>query len=160
MTQPNDPSAPPPPPPDAGAAPPVDYQSTQDAGGRGLFAPPPPFIGPIDGSAKTWGMLCHLCALSGLIGLPFGTILGPLIIWLIKRNEIPFANDQGKESLNFQISALIAGLIISPTICLFGIGIFLLVALGIADLVLVIIATIKANGGEAYRYPYAMRLIK
>jgi len=106
------------------------------------------------------GMLCHLLALSGLVGIPFGTVLGPLVIWLIKKNEMPFVNDQGKEALNFHISVIILAIILSPTICLAGLGLILLIAVGITALVFTIIATVKASSGAYYRYPYSMRLIK
>src|SRR5262249_27436623 len=132
MTQPDSPTPPPQPPPSG-----MEGASAPASGG--MFTPPPPPAIDADKDARLWGMLCHLTALSGLIGIPFGTILGPLIIWLIKRGEIPFVDDQGKESLNFQITVLLAALLLSPTICLAGVGIILLAALGVADIVLVII---------------------
>lgn len=109
-----------------------------------------------------WGMLCHFAALVGFI-IPFGNFIGPLVVWQIKKNEFPFADDQGKESLNFQITALIACL---PILVLMLVPIVKLLmfplafALGIAVLVLVIMAGIKANNGETYRYPFALRFIK
>lgn len=107
----------------------------------------------------TWGMLCHLTALSAYVGIPFGHIVGPLVIWLIKKDELPFVDDQGKESLNFEISmsiyALIAGLL-----CLILIGFVLLFALIIAHVVFVILATVKASNGERYRYPLTIKFIK
>src|SRR4051812_29480730 len=152
MTAPNDPNMPPSNPP-----PGVDYMP---AGARGMFAPPPPVGMETNKDARLWGMLCHLTALSGFIGIPFGWIIGPLICWMIKKNEYPFVDDQGKESINFQISVLIAAIVLSPTICLAGLGILLLIALGVVSLILVIIATVQANQGVPYRYPYALRLIK
>lgn len=108
---------------------------------------------------RMWGMLCHLTALVAFIGIPFGNILGPLVIWLLKRNEIPLVDEQGKEALNFQISmtiyAIVAGLLIFIVI-----GIPLLIGLAIANLVLVIIASMKVNNGEKYQYPVTIRLIK
>ncbi len=109
--------------------------------------------------ARLWGMLCHLTALSFLIGVPFGNILGPLVIWLIKRNEIPFADEQGKESLNFQISMMIYALV-AAVLILVIIGIFLLIGLAVFSAVMVVIASIKANDGESYRYPVTIRFIK
>jgi len=107
---------------------------------------------------RMWGMLCHIAALAGFI-IPFGNVIGPLVIWLIKKEEMPFVNDQGKESLNFQITVMIAAFICG-VLMLVVIGLFLLIALMIANLVLVIMAAIKANSGVAYRYPWALRLIK
>lgn len=109
--------------------------------------------------AKTFGMLCHLGALAGYL-IPLGNILGPFIFWQIKKNEFPFVDDQGKEAINFQITVFIAAMVCIPLIFLFGIGMLLLLAVGIADLVFLIIGALKANEGIAYRYPFALRLIK
>ena len=106
--------------------------------------------------ARMWGMFCHLSALSGMVGVPLGGILGPLIIWLIKREEIPFVNDQGKEALNFQLSFtiyfIVAGILVFALV-----GLLLLPLLAIVNLVYVIIASVKANEGIAYRYPFTIR---
>ena len=109
--------------------------------------------------AHTWAMLCHLLGLCAFVGIPFGNIIGPLVVWLIKGKEYSFVDDQGKEALNFQISMTIYGIIAGILVVIF-IGWFLLLALLIADIVFIIIASIKANDGEAYRYPYIIRLIK
>jgi uncharacterized protein len=109
--------------------------------------------------ARIWGMLCHLTALLGMIGIPFGHIFGPLIIWLVKKNTYHFVNEQGRESLNFQLSmtiyAIAAALLIFVKI---GMPLLLLVA-GI-NFILVIIASIRAFNGETYTYPLAIRIIK
>ena len=102
--------------------------------------------------ARMWGMLCHLTAL-------FAGFVGPLIVWLIKKDEIPFVDDQGKEALNFQITVAIA-VFVSFLLCFVVIGFLLLPVVGIGALVLTIIAAVKANGGEAYRYPITIRFIK
>ncbi len=107
---------------------------------------------------RMWAMLCHLSALSGFIGVPFGSILGPLIIWLIKKEESAFVDDQGKESLNFQISVLIYGVVCAILVFVF-IDILLAIALVIFGVVMTIIAAINANKGETYRYPLCIRLI-
>ncbi len=107
---------------------------------------------------RTWGMLCHLIALIGVL-IPFGSIIGPLVIWLIKKDEMPFVNDQGKESLNFQITMIIAFIICFILMFVF-IGIFLIIPLFIYWLVIVIMAAVKANDGVAYRYPYTIRFLK
>lgn len=108
---------------------------------------------------NTWGMLCHLTALAGFIGVPLGNILGPLVVWLIKRHEYPFVEEQGKESLNFQISMTIYALI-AALLTLVVIGIFLIIGLVIADIVFVIIASVKTSNREAYRYPLTIRFFK
>jgi hypothetical protein len=107
---------------------------------------------------RTWGMLCHLSALAGFI-IPFGNIIGPLLIWLIKKDESSFVDDQGKEALNFQISITIYCLVAAMLILII-IGIFLLIGLGILALVLIIVASVKTNSGEKFRYPLTIRLIQ
>ena len=106
---------------------------------------------------KTWGMLAHLSSLSGLI-IPLGSLLGPLIVWLVKRDTMPFVADQGKEALNFNITVTIAA-IVSGILTLVLIGFLLLAVVAVGWLVLTILATIEANKGEAYRYPFTLRLI-
>jgi len=112
-----------------------------------------------DKKAVTWATLCHVAALTLYIGVPFGHIIAPLIVWLIKKNDFPLVDDQGKESLNFQISmtiyAVIAGLLMYVAI-----GFALLPILVIAHITLIIIAIVKTNKGESYRYPFTIRIIK
>ncbi len=110
-------------------------------------------------------MLCHLAALAGFV-VPFGNVIGPLIIWLVKREEMPIVEDQGKESLNFQLTMTIAYVICIPVLLLFVfipfvmfLGFLLPAAVGVFNLVMIIIASIRANAGERYRYPFALRLI-
>lgn len=103
-------------------------------------------------------MLCHLSALAGYI-IPLGSVIGPLVVWQMKKAEMPVVDDQGKEALNFQLTVLIA-VLISIVLMFVVIGIFLLFAIGIADLVLVIIAALKANKGELYRYPFSIKFVK
>ena len=108
--------------------------------------------------ARQWAFFAHLSALVGYV-IPFGNLLGPLIIWQMKKNEMPFVDDQGKEALNFQITMAIAvGVCIVLMLVLIG---FLLIwIVGIIDLVFIVIAAIAANNGQAYRYPFNLRLIK
>ena len=106
-----------------------------------------------------FGMLCHLTGFLALVGIPFGNIFGPLVVWLIKREEFPFVDGQGKEALNFQISMTIY-LIVTGLLSFLLIGLPFFIGLGIAWIVLMIIASVKAYGGEAYRYPITMRFIK
>jgi uncharacterized Tic20 family protein len=112
-----------------------------------------------DKQARTWGMLCHLTALTGFTGIPFGHILVPLGMWLFKKNDFPSVDENGKESINFQISITIYGLI-SALLIFIIIGTILLIGLAIADFILIIIASIKTSNGEPYRYPLTIRFLK
>lgn len=107
--------------------------------------------------ARNWGMACHLSALAGFV-VPFGSIIGPLVVWLMKREESSFVDRQGKESLNFQITMLIAFLI-SLVLVFVLIGFLLIAAVAIFDLIMIIVATIKASEGEDFRYPVSLRLV-
>jgi uncharacterized protein len=117
-----------------------------------------PELPPLTNEVKNWGMLCHLSALLGFVPPFIGVVLGPLLIWLIKGKEHPFIDANGRESLNFQISMLIYSAITSLTICI-GIGIFLLPVLWAVDVILIVVAAVKASGGGVYRYPMTIRLI-
>ncbi len=117
-----------------------------------------PTVSGISKDARTWAMFCHLAGLCGFI--PFGNIIAPLILWQMKKAEFPFVDGQGKEALNFQISVTIYFLACIPLIAVCGIGVFLMPVVGIFDLVFLIIASIKANNGEDYRYPLSIRLVK
>ncbi len=108
---------------------------------------------------NTMGMLCHLLSLTQLLGIPFGNILGPLVVWLIKRDEDPFVDLCGKESLNFQISMTIY-MVIAGILILVFIGFFLIIVLMILNIVYTIIAAIKASEGDSYSYPFTIRFIK
>ncbi|MFQ5709853.1 MAG: DUF4870 domain-containing protein [bacterium] len=108
--------------------------------------------------ARTWGIFCHLAGLLCWVGVPFGNIVGPLIIWLIKKDELPIVNEQGKESLNFQISITIY-FIAAAILAIFLIGIPIIFALIIAQIALVIIAAVKVSNNEPYQYPFTIRFI-
>lgn len=107
---------------------------------------------------KMWAMFAHISAVAGFV-FPFGNIIGPLLIWILKKEEFPFVNDQGKESLNFQISITIY-ILISVILVFVVIGIPLLIILGIFALIMTIIGGINAYDGKAYRYPITIRLVK
>ncbi len=112
-----------------------------------------------DKKAITWATLCHVAALSLFLGVPFGNIIVPLVIWLVKKDDFPLVDEQGKESLNFQVTMTIYG-VIAGLLCFVFIGFILLPVLVVMDVVLIIIATVKTNKGERYRYPYTIRIIK
>jgi len=115
--------------------------------------------GEIPRNARQWATICHVSALVGLLGNGIGFLLGPLIIWLIKREEHPFIDKQGKEAVNFQITMFII-LAISAILCLLLIGFAFLVVVGLLMTIFPIIAAVKSNYGEDYRYPISIRFIK
>ncbi len=110
------------------------------------------------GNVRSWTVLCHLSALAGFLIPAFGHILGPLIVWLIKRGDSSEIDAHGKEALNFQISMLIYNLV-AGVLCLVLIGFVLLAVLHILNVIFVIIAALKAGEGQLYRYPFTIRLI-
>ena len=120
--------------------------------------PVPPPIPSTSSEVRTWVVLCHASALLGLFFHFLGHLLGPLIVWLVKRGDSPEIDAHGKESLNFQISMLIYDAI-AAILCVILIGIPILIALWVLNTVLVIIASIKASEGKFYRYPFTIRLI-
>ncbi len=119
-----------------------------------------------DDKARTWTMLCHLSALIVLLGIPFGNILGPFIVWLFKKKEYPTVDEEGRESMNFQISmsvyAVIAVVIaVGLTPLLVGLLFYPVVAAVVAlDIILTIAATVKASDGVPYRYPLTIRIVR
>ncbi len=107
---------------------------------------------------KQWALLCHLSGLSGYV-IPFGNIIVPIIIWSIKKEEMPMVNEHGKEVINFQISFTI-WIIVASILTFVLIGLPILIALIVGQIVLVIIAAIKADKGELYHYPLSIQFIK
>jgi uncharacterized Tic20 family protein len=121
-----------------------------------ITAPPPPptSAGPVPSDQRTMALVAHLLGI-------FTGFIGALIIWLINKDDTskPFVVDQSKEALNFQITIAIA-YIVSSILVVVLIGTLMLAAVWVANLVLCILAGVKANNGEAYRYPFTLRLIK
>jgi uncharacterized Tic20 family protein len=162
VTQENNYVPPPPPPPPqpgaydpaaaAGAPPgpppvgvPMSYQTP--TGYPGAYDGPEP-----DQDSKTMALLAHL------LGILLG-IIGPLIIWLMKKDTSPFVNDQGKEAMNFQI-VLLLGYLVGGFTTFLCIGVIILPLVWLGGIVFSILAAMKANQGIAYRYPFNIRLIK
>ncbi|MCU0876340.1 MAG: DUF4870 domain-containing protein [Pirellulaceae bacterium] len=125
------------------------------------FTPPLPELKPVmepTADERQWALLAHL---SGLIASFLGgmSFLGPLIVWLIKKDQSAFVADQAKEALNFQIAvtiALVVSFAIGAATC---VGFLLIPVVGIGSLVFAIIAAMEANKGVVYRYPYTIRLV-
>ena len=107
---------------------------------------------------RNWGMIAHLSALAGFV-FPFGSVLGPLIVYLVKKDQSPFGTDCAREALNFNITVAIAFLV-CLVLWLVFIGILLSIVLGFAWLILTIIAAVRASEGTSYRYPATIRFVK
>ncbi|MEL6770955.1 MAG: DUF4870 domain-containing protein [Bacteroidota bacterium] len=111
--------------------------------------------------ARSWGMLAHLSALLGLLS-GIGFFVGPLIVYLVKRDSHPFVEENAREALNFQITALIA-LAVATVLAITIIGLIVaipaFVVIGLAMVILPIVAGLRARDGETYRYPFTLRLI-
>jgi uncharacterized Tic20 family protein len=125
-------------------------------------------------STRGWEVMCHLSSVIGMFGylgmIPFGNIVAPLVVWLLKRNDSLGVNAHGKESLNFHISWTLywlIGMAVVTTLCFVLIG-FLLIPVMIAAgavgwfmmLILTLIAAVKASNGQIYRYPLTIRFLK
>ena len=108
--------------------------------------------------ARMWGMGCHLAGFAGLV-FPFGNVIGPLVVWLVKKDEHAFIDDQGKESLNFQmtVATLQFLLLLLADWFKFPVPLYLVSVLGT---VFVIVAAIQASEGVAYRYPITYRFLR
>ncbi len=111
-----------------------------------------------DKTARNWAVAAHLSGLSLYLGIPFGNILGPLVVWLIKKDESPYAEQQAKEALNFQISLTIYG-IVAALLAVVFIGFLLIPVLFVLQIVLTIVATIRVSEGKPYEYPLTIRLV-
>lgn len=109
-------------------------------------------------SSKQWELAAHLSAFAGYI-IPFGNIIGPLIVWSMKKDEFPSVDAHGKESLNFQLSFTLY-VFVSLVLMLVIIGFVILGALVIMQIIFIIVASLKADKGELYRYPLSIRFIK
>src|SRR4051794_27416306 len=112
----------------------------------------------VSNEAKTWAMFCQLAGFAKFI-FPFGNLILPLIIWQLKKDLDQFVDYHGKESLNFQITITIAFLLVFPTLFVL-IGFVLIPAILVFDVVMMIVAALKANNGERFEYPFTIRLVK
>ena len=115
----------------------------------------------INKDARMWAMFCHLAGLFALFPIVpvIGGVIGPLIVWQMKKDDSPFIDEQGKEAVNFQISILIYFLV-SILLCIVCVGAFLVAAIIFFFFVFLLIAAVKANNGYHYRYPLTIRFIK
>jgi len=137
---------------------PVEQKVVTEQAGAVYESPPGK---EINKDARMWAMFCHLAGLCALLPIVpvIGGVIGPLIIWQIKKDDNPFIDEQGKEAVNFQISMLIYFLA-SILLCIICVGAFLVAATIFIFFVFLLIAAVKANNGYHYRYPLTIRFIK
>lgn len=112
--------------------------------------------------AKMWATLCHLAGFLSFVGIPFAGVAGPLAIWLIKREEHPLIDENGREALNFQLSLVIysiIGFLLCATVIGIVIGIPLLLALFVVEFILLAVGAYKTSQGEEWRYPLTIRML-
>ena len=119
---------------------------------------PPPQPSPGGISDQQWIVFLHLSAFAGIVLPTFGHILGPLIIWLIKKPESPAIDAAGRNVLNFQISWTIYGVIAGLSL-FFCVGAFLLPAVVIAWVIFTILGAVKASNGETYAFPLTIKML-
>lgn len=113
---------------------------------------------PDEPGVRNWAMWCHLSALGGYV-VPMAGLIAPLVVWLSGRERDPFIDEQGKEAVNFRLT-LVVYYLVSFALIFVVIGFFLLAAVGLFDLIMTIIAGVRAGSGEHFRYPLSLRMIR
>ncbi|WP_214414301.1 DUF4870 domain-containing protein [Sphaerisporangium fuscum] len=138
--------------PGYGQAPPPPYGYGYGQPGYGPRPHVPGTYGPRPGSDDTtMAMLAHVLGL-------FTSFLGPLVMYLVKKDESPYVRDQAAEALNFQITLFIA-YAVSTVLAIVIIGFLLMLVVWVGSLILMIMAAVAANRGENYRYPMNIRFV-
>ncbi len=107
---------------------------------------------------RNMGIAVQVSSFAGYI-IPFGSILGPFIVWLMKRDEMPFVDECGRNCINFKLSLMVY-MLISAVLMFVGIGFLLIGVLAIVDIVFTIIAAMKASEGVSYKYPMTIKFLK
>lgn len=118
----------------------------------------PPAIPPTPSTDNTLAVVMQLLGFAGFI-FPFGNIVAPLVLWLVKRAESPLLDRTGKEVVNFQISYTIYAAV-AGVLCFVLVGFLVLPVIFILWVVFMVIAAVKTGNGEEYRYPLTIRLLQ
>jgi len=114
-------------------------------------------------AARDWAMVAHLSALVGLLGNGIGFVLGPLVVWLWKRDDHEYIREQALEALNFQITMFMAAalaVVLMFTIIGIVVGVVLLIVVAVMCVVMPIVAAVQAKRGVHYQYPLSLKLVK
>lgn len=109
-------------------------------------------------SERNWAMLCHLSAFAGFF-FPFGGIIGPLICWFSRKDESLWVDENGKASMNFQLSVLLY-IVLAIPLCFILVGIPIILFLGLLKIICIVVASIKASKGERFKYPVTIPFIQ
>lgn len=118
---------------------------------------PPPISESLKPEERTWAAVAHASSFCTLIGIP--SFVGPLVVWLIKKDHSAFVGDQAKEAMNFHITMFIAFVVCIPfAFC--GVGVFMAIGVLMLSLICAVIGAVNASNGQMYRYPFTLRLIK
>ena len=136
-----------------------------DSGTPGPSAAPqaPPLLSMSAKDERMWAMFCHLSSLSMYIGIPFGNILGPVVIWMMHRDKSALIDDQGKEVVNFQLTMTIAfacAVVLAVSVIGLVVAIPVFAALPVIQILFTVLGAMKANEGVTFRYPLTIRFIK
>lgn len=118
---------------------------------------PPPISESLKPEERTWAAIAHASAFCSLIGIP--GFVGPLVVWLIKKDQSPFVADQAKEAMNFHITMFIAFVVTIPFMFC-GVGFLMAVVVVLLELICAVIGAVSASNGQMYRYPFTLRLIR
>lgn len=111
----------------------------------------------VSSDERTWGILVHAAAFAGLL-VPFGNILGPLVLWAIKRDDSEFVDANGKQAVNFQITWTVLVIVAALTVVI-GIGVVILPLVAIVWLVLVVLAIVRTSENQVYEYPLTLEVL-
>ena len=114
---------------------------------------------PNNTQEQTWAMVIHLSALIGLL-LPLGLVLGPLLVWILKRNDSPFLNREGKKAVNFQLTILIVAFVIGLVSTIIRPLLAIAFVVGLAGLIFAVMAGVAVNNGKDYKYPFTFNILK
>jgi len=120
---------------------------------------PPDSPDPVSPEARKWATICHISALIGALGNGVGFVLGPVIVWLLQRDEDPYIDEQGKRAVNFQLT-LTAAAICCGLLFFLVFPLLLLIPIALAMMIFPIIAAVKTSNGKDYHYPFSIRFVK
>ena len=118
-----------------------------------------PYQQPTDPEKQKWGAGIHLAALIGLL-LPLGLVLGPLLVWMLKKNDNPYFDVEGKKAVNFQLTILVSAFVVVLVSLLIRPVISVAFMIGLAGVVFALMAGVMTYKGKTFNYPFSFKFIK